>query len=186
MTVLASLFDALRRYRKEQGRTLIKFIQDYLSDGRLVRILGGDGVERYVPLIRDNTAIDADVVVDEAPSSVSQKERTFEILMQMLPNMANMGCRSLLSFWTSVLFRPRWSRSGNKPCNKAPRIRKQCSRCSRRFKSFSSSWVKPIRSSRARNKRSKLGWPKPRCRQILSLHRVLSRQRSRLSPITKQ
>lgn len=91
MTVLASLFDALRRYRKEQGRTLIKFIQDYLSDGRLVRILGGDGVERYVPLIRDNTAIDADVVVDEAPSSVSQKERTFEILMQMLPNMANMG-----------------------------------------------------------------------------------------------
>lgn len=91
MTVLASLFDGLRRYRKEQGRTLAAFIVDYMSDGRLVRIVGGDGVKRYVPLVRDQQAVEYDVVVDEAPASVNQKERTFAMLMQMLPNLQQMG-----------------------------------------------------------------------------------------------
>lgn len=91
MTVLASLFDGLRRYRKEQGRTLAKFITEYLSDGRLVRIVGGDGTERYVPLIRDEMSVKYDVVVDEAPASVNQKEKTFAMLMQMLPNLQQMG-----------------------------------------------------------------------------------------------
>jgi hypothetical protein len=91
MTVLASLFDGLRRYRKEQGRTLAAFIAEYLTDGRLVRIVGGDGTERYVPLVRDATAMRYDVVVDEAPASVNQKERTFAMLMQMLPNLQQMG-----------------------------------------------------------------------------------------------
>lgn len=90
MTVLATLFDGLRRYRKEQGRTLAKFITEYLSDGRLVRIVGGDGTERYVPLIRD-PQVRYDIVVDEAPASVNQKERTFAMLMQMLPNLSQMG-----------------------------------------------------------------------------------------------
>lgn len=53
MTVLSSLFDALRRYRKEQGRLLAKYITEFMSDGRLVKIVGGDGTERFVPLIRD-------------------------------------------------------------------------------------------------------------------------------------
>ncbi len=91
MTVLASLFDGLRRYRKEQGRTLAAFIVEYLSDGRLVRIVGGDGTERYVPLLRDASAMKYDVVVDEAPASVNQKEKTFAMLMQMLPNLQQMG-----------------------------------------------------------------------------------------------
>lgn len=91
MTVLASLFDGLRRYRKEQGRTLAAFISEYLSDGRLVRIVGGDGVDRYVPLTRDANAMKYDVVVDEAPASVNQREKTFAMLMQMLPNLQQMG-----------------------------------------------------------------------------------------------
>lgn len=91
MTVLASLFDGLRRYRKEQGRTLAAFITEYLSDGRLVRIVGGDGTERYVPLVRDQAAMQFDVVVDEAPASVNQREKTFAMLMQMLPNLQQMG-----------------------------------------------------------------------------------------------
>jgi hypothetical protein len=91
MTVLATLFDALRRYRKEQGRTLAMFIRDYMSDGRLVRIVQGDGVERYVPLVRDQVAAEYDVVVDEAATTSNSKDRTFAILMQMLPNLAQMG-----------------------------------------------------------------------------------------------
>lgn len=91
MTVLAGLFDGLRRYRKEQGRTLAHFIRDYLTDGRLVRIVGGDGAERYIPLLRDQMALEFDVIVDEASTSPNQKERVFGILMQLLPALEKMG-----------------------------------------------------------------------------------------------
>jgi Phage P22-like portal protein len=91
LTVLATLFDALRRYRKEQGRLMVKFIRDYLSDGRLIRILGGDGLERYVPLIRDPETLEYDVIVDEASNTVNQKDKTFAILMQMLPTLERMN-----------------------------------------------------------------------------------------------
>lgn len=91
MTVLAGLFDGLRRYRKEQGRTLAHFIREYLADGRLVRILGGDGTERYIPLLRDQMALEVDVIVDEVSTSPNQKEKVFAILMQMLPALEKMG-----------------------------------------------------------------------------------------------
>lgn len=91
MTVLATLFDGLRRYRKEQGRTLAMFIRDYMSDGRLVRIVGGDGTERYVPLVRDAIALDVDVIVDEAPNTINRKEQTFAVLMQLMPQLQQMG-----------------------------------------------------------------------------------------------
>ncbi len=83
--VLAGLFDGLRRYRKEQGRLLAKFISEYLSDGRLVRIQRGNGLEEFVPLVRDQTTFEYDVVVDESPTSQNTKERTFAILTQMMP-----------------------------------------------------------------------------------------------------
>lgn len=91
MTVLASLFDSLRRYRKEQGRLLAKFIRDYLSDGRLVKIVGGDGTERYIPLLRQEGTFEFDVVVDEAATTSNTKERTFAILMQLMPTLSQLG-----------------------------------------------------------------------------------------------
>lgn len=83
--VLAGLFDGLRRYRKEQGRLLARFIREYLSDGRLVRIQRGNGLEEFVPLLRDQMTFEYDVVVDESPTSQNTKERTFAILAQMMP-----------------------------------------------------------------------------------------------------
>jgi hypothetical protein len=91
LTVLAVLFDALRKYRKEQGRLLADFIRDYLSDGRLVRILGGDGVERYIPLIRDPKTAQYDVIVDEASTTVDRKAQTFQVLMQLMPALRDQG-----------------------------------------------------------------------------------------------
>jgi hypothetical protein len=86
MTVLATLFDALRRYRKEQGRVLLYFIQKYLSDGRLVRI-SGDEKAQYVPLAKDEQTIKYDVIVDQAPTSPNQKEATWAILGQLMPTL---------------------------------------------------------------------------------------------------
>ena len=90
VTIIAPLFDGFRRYRKEQGRLLLYFIQTYLSDGRLIRIAGKDG-EQYVPLTKDPNVSRYDVVVDESPTSPNMKERTFGILAELLPTLAKMG-----------------------------------------------------------------------------------------------
>jgi hypothetical protein len=84
MTILAGLFDSLRLYRKRQGRILLAFILTYLSDGRLIRIVGEEGA-KYVPLIRQPGLVDYDVVVDDEPTSPNQKEKVWATLMQMLP-----------------------------------------------------------------------------------------------------
>lgn len=89
MTILQGYFDSLRRYRKIQGRLLLYLIQNNLSDGRLVRIVGKDG-EKYVPLVKQDGVATYDVVVDEAPSSPNQKEATWAMLNQILPVIGKM------------------------------------------------------------------------------------------------
>lgn len=85
MTILAGLFNSLRRHMKERGRVVLYFIDEYMSDGRLVRIVGGDGLEQYVPLRKQEGVKTYDVIVAESPVSTNQKEETFAILMQLLP-----------------------------------------------------------------------------------------------------
>ncbi|WP_273756860.1 portal protein [Bartonella sp. MM73XJBT] len=87
LNLLASFFDALRRYRQRQGKIILYLIQNYLSDGRLVRIAGEENAQ-YVPLTREMiTSLEYDIVVDDAPTSLNEKERTFAIIMQLLPLM---------------------------------------------------------------------------------------------------
>ncbi len=84
MTILATMFDSLRRYRKAVGRIRLYFIQNNLSDGRLIRIVGEQGAET-LPLVKDKTAGKYDVVVDDSPSSPNQKEANWTVISQMLP-----------------------------------------------------------------------------------------------------
>lgn len=89
MTILAHLFDNLRRYRKRTGRTLLYYITNYLSDGRLVRIVGEEQ-EQYVPLLRQTPDVTKfDVIVDDAPTSPNQKEMVWGSLMQLMPMIQN-------------------------------------------------------------------------------------------------
>lgn len=90
VTILATLFDALRKYRKEQGKSLLYLIQTYIADGRLVRIVGEQGQE-YVPLTREEGTAQYDVIIDESPSSPNQKEKTWAILQSLLPMMLQAG-----------------------------------------------------------------------------------------------
>ncbi len=90
ITILATFFDALRRYRKEQGRILAYFIREYIADGRLVRVLGQEGAQ-YVPLIKDEVAFKYDIIVDDAPTSPNMKEKVFNIFMQALPLLIQAG-----------------------------------------------------------------------------------------------
>jgi hypothetical protein len=89
MIILQPLFDSLRRYRKEQGRLLLYLIENYLSDGRLIKIVGQDEAQ-YVPLVRQPGVTTYDVIVDESPSSPNQKEATWSMLQQLLPVIGKM------------------------------------------------------------------------------------------------
>jgi hypothetical protein len=90
MTILAPLFDSLRRYRKAAGRLTLYFIQAYLSDGRLIRIVGDDDAE-YVPLTKKEGFVEYDVIVDQAPTAPNQKEAAFASIIQIIPALQKMG-----------------------------------------------------------------------------------------------
>ena len=79
--VLKAFFNSLRRYRKVHGRHLLKLIQKYMTDGRLVRITGRTGNVQYLPLIRDPNTARFDTIVDEAPTGPNQKDKVFQFLM---------------------------------------------------------------------------------------------------------
>ena len=85
MTILQPFFDALKQYRVKQGRVVLHYIQEVLSDGRLIKI-GGEGSEQYVPLMREASS-EYDIIVDDAPTSPNQKEFAWGLLMQMAPMM---------------------------------------------------------------------------------------------------
>jgi hypothetical protein len=85
MTILATLFDSLRRFRKQVGRVRLHYIQNYLSDGRLIRIAKDDGTTQAIPLIRDDAAGQYEVIVEDAPTSPNSKEQTWATIQQVLP-----------------------------------------------------------------------------------------------------
>jgi hypothetical protein len=89
MTILATLFDSLRRFRKNVGRVRLYFIQTFLADDRLIRIAGEDGMQA-VHLTRDQTLGDYEVIVEDAPTSPNQKEQTWGTLQMMLPVFRDM------------------------------------------------------------------------------------------------
>ena len=88
--ILSAFFDSLRRYRKHQGRLLLKYIQRYVPPGTLVRIVGDDGIAKYVPLAMQSQTTKFDVVVDEAPAGPNQKERVWAMAMQMAPMLKDL------------------------------------------------------------------------------------------------
>jgi hypothetical protein len=87
---VATLFDALRHYRKAQGRLLAHFLIEYMADGRLVRVAGPLG-ERYEPLLLQRGVLEYDVVVDVAPTARDMKEKTFLALMKIAPMVMQAG-----------------------------------------------------------------------------------------------
>lgn len=90
MTILATLFDSLRRFRKNVGRVRLGLIQDYLADGRLIRVLGNDGDAEAVELLKSGTVGNFEVIVDDAPTSPNQKQETWAALQMMLPVFRDM------------------------------------------------------------------------------------------------
>ncbi len=85
MTIVAPLFDNLKRYRRDHGKLMLYIIQNYLADGRLVRIVG-DGGAQYVPLAL-KADLKYDIIVDDQPNSPDQKMMVWNQLMPLMPNL---------------------------------------------------------------------------------------------------
>ncbi len=92
VAILGWAFDSMRRYYLTHGRCLAYYIREYISDGRLIRISGPEG-QQYVPLVRDKLTMEYDVIVDEAPNSPNQRERTWAVIEQMIPMVTQMGLK---------------------------------------------------------------------------------------------
>ncbi len=90
LTILAPVFDAMRLYRKRQAMVLAEFVRKFLSDGRLIRVIGEMG-QQFIPLLRDEGTVEYDVVVDESPASRDVKERTWSVLSQIVPEFMQAG-----------------------------------------------------------------------------------------------
>ena len=89
-TILAPFFDSLRRYRKEEGRLLFHFINEYISDGRLIRVENDQG-EQWVPLTRQDSTLEYDIIVDESPSSPNQKQEVWQTMERLIPSFLKEG-----------------------------------------------------------------------------------------------
>jgi hypothetical protein len=99
--ILAVFFDSLRRYRKEKGRVRLYFIQNYISDGRLIRIKGKDSTMQYVPLVKQADTATYDVIVDEAAMSPNQKEQTWLMLQGMMPLLSKLNVPP--EIWSTII-----------------------------------------------------------------------------------
>lgn len=100
MTVLSGMFNALRQYRKDQGRLMLWYIVTYLSDGRLIRIAGNERA-KYVPLLRQDGVYEYDVTVDDTPTSPNMRERAWGTIIEMMPFLQNMDVPPQV--WLEVL-----------------------------------------------------------------------------------
>ena len=89
--ILAPLFDALRMYRKEQGKLLLYYIREFISDGRLIRVLGKGGNEQFVPLLKNKETDEYDIIIDQSPHSPDFREKTWEAMKEILPVMMKEG-----------------------------------------------------------------------------------------------
>jgi hypothetical protein len=90
LTILAPFFSSLRHYRKRQGRVLAYFINEYISDGRLIRVAGPEG-EQFIPLMRQTEDVDFEMVVDSAPTARDTKEQTWAAILPVLGMMQQQG-----------------------------------------------------------------------------------------------
>lgn len=88
--LLSPLFDALRLYRVAQGRVLLHLMNEYIADGRLIRI-GGPESEQFLPLAKQEGALKYDIIVDQSPNAPDVKERTWQALESLVPALLKAG-----------------------------------------------------------------------------------------------
>lgn len=93
---LAPIFDNLRRYRRDQGKVMLYIIQNYLNDGRLVRI-NGDQSTQVVPLML-KADVKYDIIVDDQVNTADQKMQVWQMMVPFIQTMPPKVLLELLEY----------------------------------------------------------------------------------------
>jgi hypothetical protein len=90
MAILAPLFASHREFRKEKGRLYLEFIDKFIPEGKVVRVVG-DQKAQYVKFLKTPGLQQHDVVVDESPDSPDFKEQVWAGLQEVLGPLIKQG-----------------------------------------------------------------------------------------------
>lgn len=79
-TILALLFDGLRRYRKRAGKLILGFMHEMYTPEEIARIVGEEKSQFILPYEEWPDASLFDIKFDEGRASISEKMETFDFL----------------------------------------------------------------------------------------------------------
>lgn len=93
VSALAGYFDSITLYQKEQARYMLTVMRilGQNSPGRLVRVVGEDGVAAFIEISEDHFSAEYDIDIGEAPESATQKAETAQTLIGLAQQMAPLG-----------------------------------------------------------------------------------------------
>lgn len=89
-TILASVFDSLKNYRKVAGLLMIDFILNYIPVQRIAAVLGPED-KMYAAEIKKIDIKMTDIVVTEGAVSENNKIMVWSFFSQMLPALMKLG-----------------------------------------------------------------------------------------------
>ncbi len=93
LVTIAQPFDALRLYKKVQGRLVLDFIANYVQEEQLVRLLGPEEAE-FIPALKSGELQEQyEVIAEEAPASKSKQMEVFSKIMEtsFMPQLMEAG-----------------------------------------------------------------------------------------------
>lgn len=90
MAILAPLFASHREFRKEKGRLYLEYIEKFIPEGKIVRVVG-EKASQYAKFVKSPDIQKHDVVVDESPDSPDFKEQVWAGLQEVLPALMKQG-----------------------------------------------------------------------------------------------
>ena len=93
LVTIAQPFDALRLYKKVQGRLVLDFIASYVQEEQLVRLLGPEESE-FIPALKSGELQEQyEVIAEEAPASKSKQMEVFSKIMEtsFMPQLMEAG-----------------------------------------------------------------------------------------------
>ncbi len=86
LTILAPFTNALKRYRKREGRVLLGLMSSVFTPVLVQRI-----INREVPQWNDEQVRQFDIVVDDAPNSPNLKHEVWQQMKEIVPAMVKAG-----------------------------------------------------------------------------------------------
>lgn len=94
LTTVATPFDSLRLYKKVHGRLMLGFIQNYMDNNVISRVLGPEKAQGFIQIMdQEDLSRMYDIAVEEAPTSQNKQTEIFGKLMQtnFIPQLMEMG-----------------------------------------------------------------------------------------------